>query len=124
MVYCPNCQADHPRELLVCPDCKQELKLNTDTTQPVAEAPDDSWVAVVNIKGRKLAERAKLALDANNIPSIIVPHSFASPIKSPINSDGALEISGIDDNKLLMVPREFKIEAAILVKSVLRRELN
>ena len=123
MVYCPNCQSDHPAELLVCPDCNNELVGQSGSTQPVAEAPDDSWVAVANIKGRRLAERAKHALDANNIPSMIVPESFGSSFTTPINSDGAVEISGVDDEKLLMVPREYKDEAKILVRSVLKKEL-
>lgn len=122
MVYCPNCQSDHPDELLVCPDCNQELVEKYATKQPVAEAPDDSWVSVANIKGRRLAERAKQALDSNNIPSMIVPQSFESPFKTPIGQEGAMEISGTDDEKLLMVPREYKSEAAILIKSILKKE--
>jgi hypothetical protein len=123
VVYCPNCHSDHPKELLVCPDCNHELIENSGITQPVAEAPDESWVPVANLKGRRLAERAKTSLDSNNIPSMIVPHSFARPFNAPSNSDGAFEISGTDNNKLIMVPQEYKEEAAMLIKNFLKKEL-
>lgn len=124
MVYCPNCNSDHPSELLVCPDCHEELIGNPGKSRPVAEAPDDSWAVVANIKGRRLAERVKNSLDSNNVPSMIVPQSFASPFKTPINNDGGAEISGMDDEKFIMVPREYKEEAAFLVKSILKKEMK
>lgn len=124
MVYCPNCHSDQPAELLVCPECNHELVENSGSSQPVAEIPDDSWLVVANIKGRRLAERVKNILDSNNVPSMIVPQSFASPFKTPISTDGAVEISGVDDEKLIMVPREYKEEAEIIVKNILKKEFH
>ncbi len=122
MVFCCNCQSDHPAETMVCPDCRQTLVENVDITKPVASAPDDSWVAVANIKGTKLAEKAKNSLDANNIPSMIMPKTFVQPFNKPARGNNVLEASGYYQEKLLMVPREYKNEAKIIVKSALKKE--
>ncbi len=122
MVYCPNCQYEHPSETFVCPDCRQSLIEKIDATKPVAMAPDDSWVAVANIKGTKLAEKAKNALDANNIPSQIMPKTFAQPFNKPAGGNQVFYASGYYQEKLLMVPREYKHEAKLIVKSTLKKE--
>jgi len=122
MVFCPNCQSDIPAETMVCPDCRQMLAEKVDVTKPVASAPDDSWVAVANIKGTKLAEKAKNALDANNIPSIIMPKTFAQTFHKPAGGKNALGTSGYYQEKLLMVPREYKHDAKLIVKSILKKE--
>jgi hypothetical protein len=124
MVYCPNCQSDHSAETVVCPDCRQTLVEKIDATRPVAVAPDDSWVAVANIKGTKLAEKAKNSLDANNIPSMIMPKTFAQPFNSPEEVNKQIEAPGYYQEKLLMVPREYKSEAKIIVKNVLKNETS
>lgn len=121
-MHCPNCQSDHPAATMVCPDCRQTLVERIDMTKPVASAPDDSWVAVANIKGNKLAEKAKNSLDANNIPSMIMPKTFAQPFNSPAEGNKAFEASGYYQEKLLMVPREYKSEAKMIVKNVLKKE--
>ena len=122
MVFCPNCQSDIPAETMVCPDCRQILVEKVDITKPVASVPDDSWVAVANIKGAKLAEKAKNSLDANNIPSLIMPKTFAQTFHKPAGGKNALGVSGYYQEKLLMVPREYKNEARIIVKSALKKE--
>jgi hypothetical protein len=122
MVFCPNCQSDIPAETMVCPDCRQMLVAKVDVTKPVASAPDDSWVAVANIKGTKLAEKAKNALDANNIPSMIMPKTFSQPFNKPARGNNAFNASGYYQEKLLMVPREYKNEAKLIVKNTLKKE--
>ena len=122
MVNCPNCQSDISNETWVCPDCRQLLAEKIDITKPVASAPDDSWVAVANIKGTKLAEKAKNALDANNIPSMIMPKTFAQTFYKSAGGKNALGASGYYQEKLLMVPREYKHEAKLIVRSTLKKE--
>ncbi len=122
MVHCSTCQSDHPAETLVCPDCLQPLVEKIDATKPVASAPDDSWVAVASIKGTKLVEKAKNGLDANNIPSMIMPKTFAQPYNKPAKGNSALNASGYYQEKLLMVPREYKNEAKIIVRDALKKE--
>lgn len=107
---------------MVCPDCRQTLIEKIDITKPVAITPDDSWVAVANIKGTKLAEKAKNSLDANNIPSMIMPKLFAQSFHSPSEGNKAIGAAGYYQEKLLMVPREYKNEAKTIVKNVLKKE--
>lgn len=79
--------------------------------------PDNSWVQVYGVKSNVRAERAKGALDSNNIPSVLMPSALWSP------GDG----SGIDDDpagttgeiNIIMVPREFREEAELVIEAVL-----
>jgi len=122
MALCPNCQSDLPAETIVCPDCRQSVMKNSEMSKPVASAPDDSWVAVASIRGARLGEKARSALDASNIPSILMPGSFARISVSFSNAPQAVEKSAHYREKLLMVPRDFKFEARILVRSVLKKD--
>ncbi len=122
MAYCSTCQSDHPSETLVCPGCFQPLDAKIDVFKPVASAPDDSWVAVASIKGNRLAEKAKNGLDANNIPSMIMPKTFDQPYHIPAKGNSALNASGYYQEKLLMVPRGYKNEAKIIVRDTLKKE--
>jgi hypothetical protein len=81
-------------------------------------------VAVASIKGNKAAEKAKRALDASNIPSIIMPKSFLRAHTAPAMGLAALEKTLHFQEKLLMVPKDFKIEARLLVRSALKKDIN
>ncbi|MGH8016635.1 MAG: hypothetical protein ACREBV_10620, partial [Candidatus Zixiibacteriota bacterium] len=122
MAFCPNCQSDLPAKAVVCPDCRQMLSDKSDIKKPVASAPDDSWVAVARIKGIKLAEKARNALDANNIPSMLMPKSFSHQASSMSAAPGVFERSEQYREKLLMVPKEYQGEAKFIVIGVLKRD--
>ena len=123
MVFCPNCNSDFQVDIIICPECNNELIEQLESTRPVAEAPDESWVVVGKLSGTKLLEQAKRIMDSNNIPSVIIPSSFAKPFKAPLDDDSLFELSGFDDEKLMMVPRDFKIEAKLIMRSFLRQKM-
>ena len=124
MVFCPNCQSDLPHETMVCPDCRQSIVEKNESSRPVASAPDDSWVPVATIKGNRSAEKAKRALDSNNIPSMIMPKSFLHPHSTSSEENTNIEKSSHYQEKLLMVPKDYKMEAKILVRSALKKDIS
>ena len=123
MVFCPNCNSDFQVDIIICPECNNELIEQLESTRPVAEAPDDSWVVVGQLSGTKILEQAKRIMDSNNIPSVIIPSSFAKPFKAPLDDDSLFELSGFDDEKLMMVPRDFRIEAKLIMRSFFRQKM-
>ena len=122
MVFCPNCQFEHSSATLTCPDCRESLLEKIDASKPVATIPDDSWSSVANIKGAKLAEKAKESLDANNIPSILMPKSFTGVSSVTNSTNQAMDVIVQSEESLLMVPREYKSEASLIVKNLLNKE--
>ena len=123
MVFCPNCNSDVQDDIIICPECSNELIEQLESTRPVAEAPDDSWVVVGKLSGTRILEQAKRIMDSNNIPSVMIPATFAKPFNAPLDDDRLAELSGFDDEKLMMVPRDFKIEAKLIMRSFLRQEM-
>lgn len=123
MVFCHNCNSDFQADIMICPECNNELIEQLESTRPVAEVPDDSWVVVGKLSGTKLLEQAKRIMDSNNIPSVMMPATFAKPFKAPLDDDRLFELSGFDDEKLMMVPRDFRVEAKLIMRSFLRQKM-
>lgn len=123
MVFCHNCNSDFQADIMICPECNNELIEQLESTRPVAEAPDDSWVVVGKLSGTKLLEQAKRIMDSNNIPSVMMPATFSKPFKAPLDDDRLFELSGFDDEKLMMVPRDFRVEAKLIMRSFLRQKM-
>ena len=123
MVICPNCNSDFQIDLVICPDCNNELIVQLEATRPVAEAPDDSWVVVGKLSGTKSMEQAQRIMDSSNIPSVMIPATFEKPFKAPSDDDRLFELSALDDEKLMMVPRDFKNEAKLIMRSFLRQKM-
>lgn len=121
MVFCPNCNSDFQADIIFCPECNQEPKEQLETSRPVAEAPDDSWVAVGKLSGTKILEQARQVMDSKNIPSVMIPAAFAQPFNAPLDHERLFELSGFDDEKIMMVPRDFQIEAKLIMKSVFKQ---
>ncbi len=121
MVFCPNCNSDFQADIIICPECNEELKEQLESSRPVAEAPDDSWVAVGKLSGTRILEKARQIMDSNNIPSVLIPAAFAKPFNAPLDDDLLFELSGFDDEKIMMVPRDFQIEAKLIMRSVLKQ---
>ena len=123
MVFCPNCNSDFQADIIICPECNKELMEQLQSTRPVAEAPDDSWVVVGKLSGTKTLQQAKRIMDSNNIPSVMIPAAFAKSFNAPLDDERLFELSGFDDEKLMMVPRDFKIEAKLIMRSFLRQKM-
>ncbi len=101
--------------ITVCPDCQLALVETKPSTIHAAVMPDDSWVEVCGVKDNDRAQAAKTALDSSNVPSVLLSSRFLSGQSTP-DSDLA-DVSG--EVTVIMVPRDFRDEAEIVVESVL-----
>ena len=82
-----------------------------------AVAPDMSWVQICGVRSNHGAENAKGALDSNNIPSVIMSSKFFSNGKHRVES--SFPGLGLYDFSLILVPREFRDEAEVVVEAAL-----
>ncbi len=116
MAYCPNCEYEYRNDLTVCPDCNEKLLSTKPAASTSAVVPDDSWVQVGTVKSNGRAGQAKEALDSNNIPSVVMPSKFGP---GDVYQALAGAVKPGSDACLIMVPREFKEEAEIIIETVL-----
>lgn len=105
--------------ITVCPDCQLALVETRPSSIRAAIMPDDSWVEVCGVKENERAQAAKSALDSNNLPSVLLSSRFLSGQSTPDSelADASNEIT------VIMVPREFRDEAEIVVEGVLGDDL-
>ncbi len=120
MPFCPKCKYEYRAEQTVCPDCNVPL-VDRLPTKTAAAVPDDSWVSVGRVNSEMTAEMARGALESSNIPSVIVSSAFGT--WSGSGSTGILEAAGKGSN-MVMVPREYRDDAEIILKAVLGDDLN
>lgn len=115
MKYCYSCHLTTPGDLLFCPECRVELVEIDIPKSSGATSPDDSWVIVGGVKDNKKIESAKGGLDFNNIPSVFLPafdnHGLEVFIDTPFSEKS-------DQPKIIMVPREFKDEAMLVLREI------
>lgn len=102
---------------MICPECKTSLVFNTYTSSSAATLPDDSWVVIAGIEDGLFKDIAKGSLDSNNIPSMFL----SSVSKEEFKQIAPLVSQSLDDmeGNLIVVPREFKDEAVLILSSVL-----
>ncbi len=124
MVSCPNCNSDLKVDIIICPECNEELREQLESSRPVAEAPDDSWVVVGTLNDTKILEQARQIMDSNNIPSVLIPSTFAKPYNAPLDDDRLFELSDFDDERIMMVPRDFQIEAKLIMRNIFRQIMS
>ncbi len=118
MGFCPICKYEYNLHVTVCPDCNEALVDRLPEKSPSAViAPDDSWVGVCRVAGGIGTEMAKGALDSNNIPSIVTSGAFRTSGQQSGLQSMLPPLSGSAD--VLMVPREFRQEAEIILEAVL-----
>ena len=115
MAWCPICEYEYRSEITICPDCNEKL-MSAHPTATSAVIPDDSWVKVCEFRSRAIADKAKATLDKSNIPSVIMSSAFDN-----LNSDRLrAEVSEAgSESCLLLVPREFRDEAEIMIESAM-----
>lgn len=118
MAICPKCRYEYQPDVVVCPDCKESL---VDSVSPAVQAaaisPDDSWVVVGKLGSEYQSEMAKGSLDSGNIPSVILSSNFNAYGRG-VGFAGPPGLSA-NDGIVVMVPREFKEEATLLLEGVL-----
>ncbi|MCK4632859.1 MAG: hypothetical protein KAT79_06275 [candidate division Zixibacteria bacterium] len=121
MPFCPRCRYEYEAGALVCPDCSEALLSHLPLRKTVAMQPDDSWVVIGRVPSGVSAEMAKGSLDSNNIPSVLLSPSLTH-FAGGLNVNTSLERTSAERN-VIMVPREYREEAEIVLEAVLGDEL-
>jgi hypothetical protein len=123
MAICPKCRYEYQPNVSVCPDCKEALVDTVESpVQAAAVSPDDSWVVVGKLGSEYQSEMAKGSLDSGNIPSVILSSNFNAygrgvGFASPV-------VLSANDGIVVMVPREFKEAATLLLEGVLGEDFS
>lgn len=121
MAYCPQCRYEYETEVMVCPDCNVTLVDSMPERGAAAMSPDRSWVVMGQVASQMKSEMAKGSLDSNNIPSVILSAGMSGPQRGA-NPAGSLFHGGAVGN-VIMVPREFREDALIILEAVLGEDL-
>ena len=121
MPYCPKCRYEYPVGRWLCPDCNEKLVDHLTEKRTGAVRPDNSWVIVGSVFSGIKADMARGTLDSNNIPSVILSSSFT---RSGDSVDGHIPLApASDEGRFIMVPREFRNEAQIILETILGDDL-
>jgi hypothetical protein len=107
--------------MLMCPDCNETLVDKLPPEKTAAVMPDDSWIVVGSVASEMKSEIARGSLDSSNIPSVILSSTFGAYGKRMDFLSG-LAPSHVGGN-FIMVPREYREEAALILEAVLGDDL-
>jgi len=116
--FCPRCRFEYDAAELICPECHVVLVdrlVNPTTTAAVR--PDDSWVVVGGVSNPLESRVAKGSLDSSNIPAMVLPSHLTALGRSTSVATNRLPRESAE--QLIMVPREFHLEAVLGLKAVL-----
>ena len=103
----------------MCSDCNVSLVDQLPVGAAAAVTPDDSWVVLGQVASQVKSEMAKGSLDSNNIPSMILSSSFGVS-GSMLGMMAGGHHGGGD---VIMVPREYREDAEIILEAVLGDDL-
>jgi len=123
MLRCPHCSMEYPDDVVVCPECRKPLvKKRSRVGSGAAVAPDDSWISVCRVSPDLDAEAVQGLLDSGNIPSMIMSDAFqrVAAKSHSRTTKGAAPSPG----DVVMVPREFRQEARILLETMLGEDFD
>ncbi len=121
MAFCPKCRYEYEVAVLVCPDCSETLVEKLPSDKTAAVMPDDSWIIVGGVASGMKSEIAKGSLDSNNIPSVVLSSTFGAYGKGMDFRFGLADTHG--SGNVIMVPREYAEEAALILEAVLGDDL-
>jgi len=119
VAYCPKCRYEYETGVLMCSDCNMSLVDQLAVGAAAAVTPDGSWVVMGQVASQVKSEMAKGSLDSNNIPSMILSSSFGA-------SGGTLGMMAGGHHgggDVIMVPREYREDAEIILEAVLGDDL-
>lgn len=114
-MFCPRCEYEFMNGITICPDCQLALVETRPSSIHAAVSPDDSWIEVCGVRNNSKAQAAKSALDSSNVPSVLLSSRFLS---SQSTSEAELT-DATNELTVIMVPREFRDEAEVVVESML-----
>ncbi len=120
-MYCPKCRYEYETGVLVCPDCNVPLVDVLPAEKAAVTTPDQSWIVVGGVASEMKSEIARGSLDSNNIPSVILSSSFGAYGRGMDFQTGLVNSSRVGN--IIMVPREYREEAALILKAVLGDDL-
>ena len=121
MAYCPKCRYEYEARVLLCPDCNEALVDQLPPEKTAAVVPDDSWIVVGGVASETKSEIARGSLDSSNIPSVILSSTFGAYGKGMDLHFGLANAPGAGN--IIMVPREYREEAALILEAVLGEDL-
>ena len=116
-MFCPKCKYDYHPGIQICPDCGEMLIDDTPSVKGAAFPPDDSWVKICGVSGGVKSEVALGALETSNIPSTLISSAFGAFGRTTAVNNGLP--SGRKDLNFILVPKEFREEAEIILEAVL-----
>ena len=123
MLFCPQCATEYPDDVVVCPECRLALVSKRPVSMVgAAEAPDDSWISVCRISETVDADAVRGLLNSGNIPSMIMSDAFQPSIPRPTRRTG--KGASLYTGEVVMVPREFREEARILLETMLGEDFD
>ena len=109
----------------ICPDCDDSLvDRPAGQSGGAASSPDDGWIGICNPSSAMLSELIKGALDSNNIPSVVAPAEFRSLVSLQSSGDGDTDDILSANVRVVMVPKEFKQEATMILQVMLGDEFS
>ncbi len=85
--------------------------------------PDDSWVGICRIIGEMEQGLAKGALDTNNIPSMLISSAFTT-LGGGSGVAMRAGFSGKTGGDVILVPREFREDAEVILEAILGDDFN
>jgi len=116
--FCPECSFEYSDDFILCPECGTKLVEKLPTEGRIAAMSlDNSWVAVCRVHDGLSKEMIRGLLDSNNIPSMVTSSVF-----QPLGNGAgwaARRKSQESDKEVVMVPREFKDEAELMLTAIL-----
>jgi len=116
--FCPECAFEYSYDFILCPECGVKLVKKLPTVGGIAAMTlDNSWVAVCLIPDGLSKEMIHGLLDSNNIPSMVTSSAF-----QPLGNGAgwvARRQPQESDKEVVMVPREFREEAELMLSAVL-----
>jgi len=118
MPFCTKCAFEYSEDFILCPECGVPLVKELPTMgETAASSLDNSWVAVCQIHEGLSKEMIRDLLNANNIPSMVTSSAF-QPLG---NGTGgvARRQPQTSDREIVMVPREFREEAELMLSAIL-----
>lgn len=118
MPFCPKCAFEYSDDTGLCPECGVQLvQKPPGMGGTAASSLDNSWVAVCRVHDGLSKEMIRDLLDSNNIPSMVTSSAF-QPLG---NGTGWMTArrSKNSSRDIVMVPREFRDEAELMLSAIL-----